>query len=451
MRASAVAVVLFALLLAAMPAQAQITRGAILGTVRDTTGAVVPGATVTVTNADTNVVRTGVTDAQGFYRVAALDQGRYTVRIELAGFSTVENKDVALRASSEVTIDAELKVAGLGENVTVTAQNVTVELNKTNPTIGMTTNARAVVELPLAGGRNINNLILTAPNVSSTGGQGTFAANGQRSRNNNYMIDGSDNNDISVTISTTSVVPEAVAEFQVLTNPYNVEFGRNSGAQINVITKSGSNTLRGEAWDYFTTSKLYSLTNIEKASGLTKAAPFYRHQMGFDVGGKIIRDRTFFFGLYQRDIQRPGQTPGGSTRMPTSAGFAALADVPLGAGQTAASRQAVLDRIKFLQDVYSSGVSFRTLQTTLVNGVPIETGLTNVNIVSPSTYDTYLGRIDHRLTNSDNVTFRYSYTPREDDNAHQQLQRSDRSSADTRTSRTRTWPRATRTCSARSS
>src|SRR6185436_20847246 len=95
-----------------------------------------------------------------------------------------------------------------------------VELNKTNPTIGATATARQVVELPLSADRNINNLIATSPNVSRVAGQGTYAANGQRSRNNNYMIDGSDNNDISVTIATTQIVPESVAEFQVQTNSY---------------------------------------------------------------------------------------------------------------------------------------------------------------------------------------------------------------------------------------
>ena len=135
--------------------------------------------------------------------------------------------------------------------------------------MGTTTLARQVVELPLSADRNVNNLIATGPNVSRVTGQGTYAANGQRSRNNNYMIDGSDNNDISVTISTTQIVPESVAEFQVQTNAYSVEFGRNSGAQVNVITKSGSNRFRGDVWDYFRTNSLASLTNLEKANNLT--------------------------------------------------------------------------------------------------------------------------------------------------------------------------------------
>jgi len=396
---------------------AQITRGAISGTVRDATGAVVPGASVTVTNTATNISRSAVSDARGFFRLPALEPGVYTVKAELSGFSTVEFKDVGLETASEVTINPEMKVAGVGEAITVVGRAEGIELNKTSGTIGTTTLARAVVELPLSADRNINNLIATAPNVSRVTGQGTFAANGQRSRNNNYMIDGSDNNDPSVTIATTQVVPESVAEFQVQTNAYSVEFGRNSGAQVNVITKSGTNTFRGEAWDYFRTNSLASLTNLEKDSGLTKPADYTRHQAGLSIGGPIIKDRTFFFALYQYDGDNPAASPGGTVRIPTQSGFAALAGVPLRPGQPASSRQGVLDRLSFLNDVYAANPTFRNLTTTLVNGVPIETGQTNVDIVPPSTYHTFMGRVDHHLTDSDNLTLRYYYNKRQDENA----------------------------------
>jgi hypothetical protein len=409
------------------PAAAQMTRGAISGTVRDATGAVVPGATVTVTNTGTNQAKTAVSDAQGFYRVGALEPGRYSVRTELAGFSTVESRDIPVRTASEVSLNVELKVGGATEAITVTGRTEAIELNKTNPTIGLTSTARQAVELPLSAGRNINNLVLLTPNTfnltaangptSNGAGQGSYVINGQRSRNNNYMIDGSDNNDISVTIATSQIVPEAVAEFQVLTNAYSVEFGRNSGGQINLITKSGTNSFHGEGWEYYTTSGLYSLTNIEKDSGLTKPPKFHRHQFGFDLGGPIVKDKLFFFALYQHDIQRPDARPSSTTRIPTAAGFAALRSVPLGAGQTAASRAAVLDRMSFLQDVYGQGVTFRNVSTTLVNGVPIETGQTNVNIVDPSTYKSPLFRLDYRMGNADNLTARYSYNDRVDNNA----------------------------------
>lgn len=405
--------VLAGLLCVPSVALAQMTRGGVNGTVRDASGAVVPGATVTVVNVATNQPRDTVTDAEGFYRLPALEPGDYLVRVELAGFQTVEMRGVRVLPATEATVNIELKVAGVGEEVTVTAEARSVELNKTAPTIASTINARAVEQLPLPGGRDLNNLIATAPNVSSTGGQGTFAANGQRSRNNNYMIDGSDNNDISVTISTSPVVPEAVAEFQVITNAYSVEFGRNSGAQVNIITKSGTNRFRGDVWDYYTSSDFYSLNNIEKASLLTEPARFNRHQAGFDLGGPVIRDRTFFYGLYQWDGQRPGATPSTTAvRIPTPAGYAALSSVPLGAGQTAASRAAVLERIAYLQDIYAQNPAFRSVQNTLVNGRAIETGLTNISITAPSTFKSYLGRADHRLGVNDNLTFRYTYTDR---------------------------------------
>ena len=241
-----------------------------------------------------------------------------------------------------------------------------------------------MTELPLGGAaRNINNLILQSPNVSASTGQGTYSVNGQRSRNNNFMIDGSDNNDISVTIATSQIVPESVAEFQVLTNPFNVEFGRNSGAQVNVITKSGSNSFRGEGWEYYQDNKRWSsLTNIQKDSGLTKSPQFKRHQFGVDIGGPIVNDKTFFFLLYQRELQRPEERPGPNTiRIPTAEGFAALQNVPLRAGQPAGSRQAVLQRLQFLQPYYSTGLVFRNPTNVLVNGVNIATGQVNIPIV----------------------------------------------------------------------
>jgi hypothetical protein len=234
--AAAVGAMLIFLTLLPATSSAQLTRGAISGTVRDASGAVVPGASVTVTNLDTNAVQSTTTDGLGFYRIAPLEPGRYRVVTQLAGFTTVEQTDIEVRAASDIAVDFALRPAGIGETITVAAESRTVALNRTNPTIGTTIPSRMVVELPLPGGRNINNLVLTVPNAVSTNGQGTYAINGNRPRNNNYMVDGSDNNDISVTIATSQIVPEAVAQYQVLQNPYCVEFGRNSGGQINVIT-----------------------------------------------------------------------------------------------------------------------------------------------------------------------------------------------------------------------
>jgi hypothetical protein len=384
--------------------------------VRDASGGVIPGVTVTVTNRDTNATRVVVTDGQGFYSAAGLEPGRYTVVAELSGFTRIEQREVTVRPALETSIDMTLQPAGFGEELTVTADSPNVGLNRTNPTIGNTISSRTVSELPLPGGRNINNLILTMPNVSSAVGQGTYAVNGNRPRNNNYMVDGSDNNDISVTISTSQLVPESVAEFQVLQNPYSVEFGRNSGGQVNVITKSGTNRFAGEAWDYYQSAGLNSRTNIERDNDLAKPPKEIRHQAGGSLGGPVMRDRLFFFGLFQRDSVNRALRPGTTITMPTDTGFAALQGVPLRAGQSAASRQAVLSQLSALQSVYSQNVTFRNLGSTLVNGVPVETGQVNVPIQDPSLYKSYLGRADWRLGATDTITVRYSLNDRVDGN-----------------------------------
>jgi len=403
-------------------AEAQITRGGIVGTVRDSTGGVVPGATVSTTNAATNATRTAQTDSQGFFSIEALEPGTYDVAVELAGFSRVISQGVAVRTASDTSIDVVLQPGGVAAEVTVTAERTMLPLNRVSPTVATTIGSRAVVELPLTDGRNINNLVLTVPNAVSTTGQGTYAINGQRPRNNNYMVDGSDNNDVAATIATSQIVPEAVAEFQVQTNSYSAEFGRNSGGQINVITKSGTNSFRGDVWEYWTGSKFYSLDNLEKASGLIEPAKFNRHQAGATAGGPVLRDKLFFFGLYQADPQRTAARPSTTVRIPTQAGFQSLQNVPLGAAQPASSREAVLRKIAFLQDVYAENSSFRNLSPTTVNGVPIETGQTNLNVVDPSTYHSVLARGDYRLSNADNITVRYSLNNRKDENAISNLQ-----------------------------
>src|SRR5688572_21421588 len=320
----ALAVALMAVTIPSL-ASAQMTRGGLVGTVRDASGGVIPGVTVTVTNIDTNTVRVAVSDESGLYRLQALEPGRYRIVSELEGFARVEQQDVRVQPALDTTVDLVMRPGGLQEAVTVTAEATNIGLNRTNPTIGTTIGSRAIEDLPLPGGRNINNLVLTIPNAQSTGGQGTYAINGNRPRNNNYMIDGSDNNDISVTISTSQVVPESVAEFQVMQNPYSVEFGRNSGGQINVITKSGSNRFAGDFFDYYQASGMNSRSNIDKSNGLTDPARVIRHQLGGDAGGPIIKDKLFFFGLFQRDTQNPAERPfGTAVTIPTQEGFAAL-------------------------------------------------------------------------------------------------------------------------------
>lgn len=397
---------------------AQLTRGTISGTMRDAAGAAVPNATIKITNVDTNQSRVAATNETGFYRVTALEPGTYTVLVEKTGFGKFEARDIVVRSAQEVTYDAELKVSGINDVVDVSSQAEAITLNKTNPTIGLTATSRQAVELPLPGGRNVNNLALLSPNVFSAPGSTGISANGQRARNNNFTIDGSDNNDISVTLATTPIIPEAVGEFQVQTNAYSAEFGRNSGAQINVITKSGTNQIRGDVFEYYRGSAISALDNVEKRNNLDRPARFNRNQFGFGLGGPVIKDRTFVFGLMQGDLLRQGSNPGPTIRVPTAAGFAALSTVPLRAGQSQASRQTVLSALGFLNDaVYNLNPTYANLQNTTVNGVAIQTGQVNVPLSQPNNTWNFIIRGDHRLREGDNLTLRYTYNRPETANA----------------------------------
>ncbi|MGH9838565.1 MAG: TonB-dependent receptor domain-containing protein [Blastocatellia bacterium] len=402
--------------------QAQLTRGAISGTVRDAAGAVIADANVKITNLDTNLTRATTTNGAGLYRVTALEPGPYSVVIGKKGFAGVENQAIIVRTSQEVTFNTDLDVATTTNVVDVSAQAEGVTLNKSNPTIGLTSTARQSVDLPLSAGRDVNQLALLSPNVFTAPGSTGISANGQRARNNNFTIDGSDNNDISVTLSTTPIIPEAVAEFQVQTNAYNAEFGRNSGAQINVITRSGSNQFHGDAFEYYRGSALNALDNIEKGAGRTEPARFNRNQFGFDLGGPIVKDRTFIFGALQGDRLRSGGELGPRVRIPTPAGFAALGGVPLRAGQSQASRQAVLGAIGFLNDVYALNPAFNNILDTPVNGVAIQTANVAIPISQPNNTWNFIVRGDHQIREGDNLTVRYTYDKPVDTNAVSNIQ-----------------------------
>jgi outer membrane receptor protein involved in Fe transport len=421
-------------LLLSTSAYAQLTRGAITGTVRDQNGAIVAGAEVKATNVETTLTRDAVTDEDGFYRIGALDPGTYTVQISKSGFARVENKAVVVTTQNETAFDAELRPGSVTETVDITSEAEAVTLNKTNGTVGATYTERQVEELPLGAGRNVNNLALLSPNVFSAPGSTGISANGQRARNNNFTIDGSDNNDLSVTLPTVGVIPEAVQEFQIQTNPYNAENGRNSGASINVQTKPGTNDFHGDVFEYYRGSDLNALTNRQKVQGLTEPPRSVRNQYGFAIGGPVFfmnvgddgpgiyngRNKTFFFYLFQRDQQRTGLLQGGAVRIPTPAGFAALQNAPLRAGQSLASRQAVLNQLSFLTGIYAQNPTFTSICSpvsppptgvpacqTLNNGVAIQTGVTSIGIAQPSDSDTHITRIDHRFSDSDNFTGRY--------------------------------------------
>lgn len=408
---------------------AQLTRGAIVGTVSDSNGALIAGARISVTNMDTNISRETVSNDAGFYRAPALEPGRYTVKIEQKGFQSIQISDVTVRTTQETTYNPVLKVSGVVIQIEVSGNAESgLLLDKTAPTIGLTTSGRQVTDLPINAARTVSNLALLSPNAFTAPGSTGMSFNGQRARNNNFTIDGSDNNDIGVTLQTSFVIPEAVKEFQVQTNAFSVEFGRNSGGQLNIITKSGTNQFHGEAFEYYRGRALNARDSSEERANLTRPPAFNRNQVGGVIGGPIVKDKLFFFGGLQADRTRQAPQLGPNINIPTRSGFAALSGVPLRRArtltdgtvipaQTPASRQAILDSISFLNDVYATNPTFTNVRnicfngtgTTCAGGSFVEFGATNIGIAQPQNFWNWLGKVDYNIGKSDNVNVRYLY------------------------------------------
>jgi hypothetical protein len=308
----AISCALLALLLAVAPCasgQTRVTAGDIEGTVTDQSGAVVPGATITIINVATNLSRTLVSDGHGAYRVPALPPGVYTVRVELSGFEPAARSDVTVLLGQTVTVDVRLLLAGTTEQVTVLAQPPLVQVGHTE--VSSVVNQRLIEDLPI-NGRNFISFSVITPGVSTdrTPQQGASATSGltfagQRARSNNIMVDGLDNNDGVTGAVRATFSQEAIREFQVLTDSYSAEFGKASGGVVNIVTKSGTNDLHGNAFMYFRDKRLNAKNYFDKYDIFgtpidLEKAPFTQTQWGATAGGPLRTDKTFYFLSVER-------------------------------------------------------------------------------------------------------------------------------------------------------
>ncbi|MBA3241553.1 MAG: carboxypeptidase regulatory-like domain-containing protein, partial [Acidobacteria bacterium] len=280
---------------------AQTAQGSVQGTVTDQNGAVVVGATIEATNNGTGEKRTVTASDQGSYTLPNLSPGNYTLAVSAPGFSNTTVKEVNVTVSFTLTQDVTLNPAGAEETVTVSARGAETTVNTTDQQLSTLISNEKIIELPLLS-RDPNALLLLAPGtVASTSRLGGITVNGQRERNNNFLVDGIDNNDTDVPgipggIATPNI--DATQEFRVITNNFNAEFGRNTGAVINIATKNGTNEFHGNAYIYYRSDRFAARDFFDK-SGF--ADPLQRRQFGGSIGGPIKKDRTFFFFNYERD------------------------------------------------------------------------------------------------------------------------------------------------------
>ena len=289
-------------------AVAQGSFGDLRGTVTDSTGAAVSGATVEVVNQQTNETRAVTTNSNGEFVVTKLNVGSYTINTSSQGFATSTIKDVKISVAFVTEQGIQLGVAGAQETVTVTSGDASTQINVTDQQLSTIIGNRKILDLPLLS-RDPSSLVLLSPGTVQTDtGLGGFSVNGSRERNNNFIVDGVDNNDTDVPgipggVQTPNI--DAIEEFRVITGNFNAEYGRNTGGIVTTATKRGTNVFHGNTYIYYRSDK-FAARNFFDTTG--KADPLDRKQFGASLGGPIWKDKAFFFFNYEGNRSRSGST-----------------------------------------------------------------------------------------------------------------------------------------------
>ncbi|HTR25574.1 MAG TPA: carboxypeptidase-like regulatory domain-containing protein [Terriglobales bacterium] len=303
--------------------------GALGGRVKDSTGAFVAGATVTLTNVATGQTRTVITGQEGLYTFPLLLPGQYNLAIEAPGFKKLVESSITINVTDNSTLDASLQVGVASESVTVTGGAEAIQT--TTSTVGTLLSSEQVVDLPLST-RNYTNLLAlssgasAAVNNASNLGKGAeiISVNGASEFQNNYQMDGASVNN-STTNSTLETGangsfgipnPDSIQEFKIQTSTYDASYGRNSGANVNLVTKSGTNEFHGSAFEFFRNTALDANDFFNKNSQLKQGQPnkqqvLNQHQFGGVFGGPIVKDKLFFFVSYQETRQKNAASPFG--------------------------------------------------------------------------------------------------------------------------------------------
>jgi len=298
-------IVMFCAILA-VPALAQQTTGSITGRVVDQSSLAMPGVTVTAVHTETGFSRTAVTDGSGDYRLTALPVGVYNLTAELSGFKTLTNKGLIVNVGQIIDIPLKLEVAAVSETINVSGE--TPMIQTTNSAVGGVVDVRRIESLPL-NGRQFANLAATIPGVGlgfhsdpTKSTQYAPQIGGGNGRNINYQIDGGDNNDDTVGGLLQLFPLEAIQEFNMVTSRYKAEYGRSNGGVMNIVTKSGTNQVRGSWFTMLRDSALNAQTETERINGLDKQ-DYRRWQYGGSFGGPIVKDKIHFFGAVERTQQ----------------------------------------------------------------------------------------------------------------------------------------------------
>ncbi len=307
----------FLLFFAASPVLAQLSSGTILGVVKDTSGASVPNATVTVTNVDTQLTRTQKTGDDGAYRFPALPIGHYTLKAEATGFKTETHQGLVLDVAQEEVVDLTMQVGGEQEQVVVTGEAPLV--NTTNSSLGGMVQQEQLSNLPL-NGRNYIDLVMLQKGVTKAtelgNGQGTsgewFSTNGAPMRSNNIVLDGARLNNAfngaSGNETGTTLGVDGIQEYKIITDSFSAEYGMSMGGQVVLVSKGGTNQFHGTAFEFLRNSALDARNFFDQLSGGPRLPPLQRNNFGGSFGGPIKKNKTFFYAVFEGLRQNLGQS-----------------------------------------------------------------------------------------------------------------------------------------------
>ena len=376
----------------------QVISGDLVGTVVDSSGAVVPNAMVTATNQATNVKSTSMTNASGEYRFSNLLPGLYTVTGTAKGFQTTKVNDVQVVLNQTATQRITMRIGQVDTTVEVTAEAPPIDT--TTAQLQTTYDLKQASDLPIAGqGSGVLNLSLLGAGVGSTGGIGAGSGpsvGGQRPRNNNFMIEGVDNNDKGVTGPNISIPNDAVQNFTVLQNQFSPEFGHSTGGQFNQTILSGTNSWHGRVYEYMQNRNLNAMDASRKLQGLTQNPRYDNNRFGGQIGGPIVHNRLFFFVNYTYNPIGQATTPSSSVYAPTSTGYTQLASI---AGLSSANL-GILKK-------YATGSG--STKNVMVKGTPVQVGV--VPIVAPnySNEKFLVSSVDYNISDHDQLRGRYVF------------------------------------------
>jgi Carboxypeptidase regulatory-like domain len=357
-------------------ARAQVISGDIVGTVSDKSGASIPNATITAENVATGVKTTTNSDDRGEYRFANLLVGKYTIRVSAPNFATttISNFEVELNKTNPLPVTLDVGA----QSSTVEVTSVAPAIDTTTAQVG-TTYQEGLQDFPTAaGGSGVLNLSLLQAGVASSGGIGAGSGpsvGGQRPRDNNFTIEGVDNNDKGVTGPLLIVPNDAVQEFSVLQNAFSPEFGHSNGGQFNEAIKSGSNSFHGAAYEYLQNRNLNAVDESFKRQGIFSNPRYDNNRFGGNVGGPIIKNKAFFFVDYEYNPIGQASSTSAAVITPTANGYTTLGTISAVSGTNLSMFQKYVPAAPSpcTAAQVSSGVCPGL--TTSVGGVPVEIGV----------------------------------------------------------------------------